>query len=227
MFGPLLAPVFSTQGRLQLWVAAPRAYLRCFVLACRYFLETPLHWQGGEEICVLALPGICPVIVASCRDGMAIHALPNLVPSVREARGDPLVKSCPPGTAFIRKRTLLALQGSLWQLRRSDALLRALLLPPPQQLPRRRRPLTQKIQISEFPGSKGHNPECRRVQMSRPQVSAGPFVSMRPHSGVLPTPPPDPPGRKTWVNPHIFGFLTTIHNTNRSQYGTCTGTLSG
>ena len=211
MFGPLLAPVFSTQGRLQLWVAAPRAYLRCFVLACRYFLETPLHWQGGKEICVLVLPGICPVIVASCRDGMAIHALPNLVPSVREARGDPLVKSCPPGTAFIRKRTLLALQGSLWQLRRSDALLRALLLPPPQQLPRRRRPLTQKIQISEFPGSKGHNPECRRVQMSRPQVSAGPFVSMRPHGGVLPSTPPYPLGRKTWVNPHIFEFLKSLY----------------
>ena len=162
-------------------------------------------WRGS---CVLVLPGICPVIVASCRDGMAIHALPNLVPSVREARGDPLVKSCPPGTAFIRKRTLLALHGSLWQLRRTDALLRALLLPPPQQLPRRRRPLAQKIQISEFPGSKGHNPECRRVQMPRPQVSAGPFVSMRPHGRVLAHPPLDHPCRKAWLNPHIFRFFS-------------------
>ena len=160
-------------------------------------------WRGS---CVLVLPGICPVIVASCRDGMAIHALPNLVPSVPEARGDPLVKSCPPGTAFIRKRTLLALHGSLWQLRRTDALLRALLLPPPQQLPRRRRPLAQKIQISEFPGSKGHNPECRRVQMSRPQVSAGPFVSMRPHGGCCHPPPPDQPWRKASLIPHIFPF---------------------
>ena len=163
--------MFSTQGRLQLWVAAPRAYLLCFVLACRYFLETPLHWQGEKEICVLVLPGICPVIVASCQDGMAIHALPNLVPSVREARGDPLVKSCPPGTAFIRKRTLLALHGSLWQLCRTDALLRALLLPPPQQLPRRRRPLTLKIQISEFPWIEGAQP---RVP-PRPNAQAAGF----------------------------------------------------
>ena len=64
----------------------------------------------------------------------------------------------------------------------------------------------QKIQISEFPGSWGHNPGCRRVRLPWQQAAAGPFVSMRPHGGVLPTPSPDPPGRKTWVNPHIFGF---------------------
>ena len=65
-----------------------------------------------------------------------------------------------------------------------------------------------KNSISEFPGSKGHNPDCRRVQMPRPQVSAGPYVSMRPHGGVLPPPPLDHPCRKAWLILTFFDWLS-------------------
>jgi hypothetical protein len=75
-----------------------------------------------------------------------------------EDRGKPPVKSCPLGTSFVRKRTLHALYGALWQLHCTDALLRALPLPNPQQLPRRSGPLAQKIQISNFLDREGTTP---------------------------------------------------------------------
>lgn len=54
----------------------------------------------------------------------------------------------------------------------------------------------QKIQISEFPRSWGHNPGCRRVRLPWQQAAAGPFVTMRPHGGCCHPPLPTSPGER-------------------------------
>jgi len=47
-----------------------------------------------------------------------------------------------------------------------------------------------------IPGSWGHNPGCRRVQLPWPQVAAGSFVSMRHHGGCCHPPLPTNPGER-------------------------------